>query len=149
MSKRLLEHNPFHQRLLKAIREQNEIGRGHALRGRLSKEWVKIQETVDKAEKRRPRPGMFVNLMCLLWDESINLWKFRNGVQHGITKEERRNKANEKKIPLVRSAYRTRHLDISLYNMSLFRLSLEERLRMEPSENERWLEIVITVKNHK
>ena len=27
--------------------------------------------------------------------------------------------------------------------------SFEERLWMEPSENERWLEIVITAKNHK
>ena len=63
------------------------------------------------------------------------MWKFRNRFQYGITKEEKRNKANAKIFPLGRSAYRTRYLDISLYNMSLFRLSLEERLQMEPSEN--------------
>ena len=77
------------------------------------------------------------------------MWKFWNGVQDGFTKEERRNKANEQFFPLARSAYRTRHLYIPLYNMSLSRLSLEERVRMEPSENERWLEIVITAKNYK
>ena len=33
--------------------------------------------------------------------------------------------------------------------MSLFRLTLEERLKMEPGENERWLEIVTTAKCHK
>ena len=137
MSKRLLEHNPTHQRLKKAIKEQNEIGWGHALRGRLSKERNKIQEKMDKVKKRKPRPGIFVNSICLLWEESINLWKFHNEVQHGLTKEEKKNTANKIIFQLVRSAYRTQHQDISLYNMFLFRLSLKERLRMDPNENER------------
>ena len=64
-------------------------------------------------------------------------------------KRKKKNKANKTIFPLVRSAYRKRHLDISLYSMSLFRLSLDERLRIEPSENEILLEIVITAKNHK
>ena len=149
MSHRLLEHNPIHRNLKKAIIEQNEIGWGHALRGRISKEWNLIQEKIDKAQKRKLRPGLIVNLICLLWEESIMLWKFRNGVQHGITKEEKRIKANKIIFPLVRAAYRTRHRDISLYNLSLFRLSLEERLKLEPRENERWLEIVTTAQKHK
>ena len=77
------------------------------------------------------------------------IWKVRNGVLHGVTKEERRKRANDRVLPLVRAAYWTRHLDISLYNMSLFRLSLKERLQMEPNENERWIEIVATIKRHK
>ena len=64
-------------------------------------------------------------------------------------KRKKKNKANKTIFPLVRSAYRKRHQDLFLYNMSLFRLSLEERLRMDTSENERWLEIVTTTKNHK
>ena len=115
----------------------------------MSKEWNLIQAKIDKAQKRKPRPGLIVNLICLLWEETITLWKFRNGVQHGITKEEKRIKANKIIFPLVRAAYRTRHRDISLYNLSLFRLCLEECLKLEPRENERWLEIVNTVQNHK
>ena len=84
----------MHQRLKRAIKEHNEIRWGHVLRGRLSKEWNIIQEKMDKVKKRKPRPGIIVNLICLLWEESINLWKFRNGVQHGITKEEKKDKAN-------------------------------------------------------
>ena len=55
MSKRLLEYNPLNQRLTKAIKEQNEIGWGHALRGRLNKEWLKNQETMNKAEKKETK----------------------------------------------------------------------------------------------
>ena len=50
---------------------------------------------------------------------------------------------------IVRSAYCTQHLDISLYNMSLFRSTLEVRLQMKPRENERWIEIVASAKNIK
>ena len=120
-TRRFLEHNPIHKRLTKAIGEQNEIGWGRALRGRLSKEWGAIQALVDKAEKRSPRPGMMVNLICKLLEEMNKMWKVRNGVQHGVTKEERRKRANDRVLPLVRTAYRTQHLDISLYKMSLFR----------------------------
>ena len=77
------------------------------------------------------------------------IWKVRNGVLHGVTKEERRKRVNDRVLPLVRAAYRTHHLDISLYKMSLFRWSLEQRLQMEPNENEGWIEIVATTKRHK
>ena len=36
-----------------------------------------------------------------------------------------------------------------MYNLSLFRLSLEERFKLEPRENERWLGIVTTAQKHK
>ena len=78
-----------------------------------------------------------VNLICLLWEEIINIRKAYNGVQHGITKEEKRNRTYEQILPLVKSAYCARHLDISLYNISLFRLILEECLQIEPGENKR------------
>ena len=149
MTKRLLGHNFIHKMIGKAISEQNEIGWGNVLRGRFSKEWGKFQDIVDKSEKRRPRPGIMVNLICILWEEMINRRKTRNIVQHRTTKEERRNRANEKIFPLAWSAYRTRHLHISLYNISLFILPLEERLKIEPGENQRWLEIVNTAKYHK
>ena len=100
MTKKILVHNTLHQKLDKVIRKKNEIGWGHALRGRFSKEWGKFQDIVDKAEKRSPRPGTMVNLICILWEKMTNMRKARNGVQHGITKEERRNRANKKHIPI-------------------------------------------------
>ena len=133
--KEIFRTQPSSPKPIKSNQREHEIGWGHAPRGRFSKEWVKIQDVVDKAEKRSQRPGMMVNLMCIIWEEMINMWKARNGVQHGVTKEERRKRANGRLLPLVRSAYHTRHLDISLYNMSLFRLTLEERLQMEPRKN--------------
>ena len=87
-----------------AIWHQHEIRWGHALRGRFSREWGKIQGIVDKAEKMSPRPGMMVNLICILWEEMTNMWKARNGVKYGVTKEERRKRDNDRILPLVRSA---------------------------------------------
>ena len=71
-----------------------------------------------------------------------NMWKFRNGVQHGVTTEEKVLRANERIHPRVRAAYRTRHHDVSFFSQRLFSVELNKRLKMDPVENERWLEIV-------
>ena len=88
-------------------------------------------------------------MIVQLWDAMQHLWKFRNGVQHGVTKEERRSRANERIHPKIKAAYRTRHNDVSLFSQRLYRVDLKIRLEMEPEENEQWLEIVQTAKKHK
>ena len=95
MTNKILKGNPIHQRLVKAIGEQTEIGLGHALRGRLSKEWGEIH-AVDTASDQRPHKGAMVNLIYKLWGGMTKMWKVWNKVQHGVTKEERRKIANEK-----------------------------------------------------
>ena len=78
-----------------------------------------------------------------------HLWKFRNGIQHGVTKEEMRGRANERIHPKVKAAYRTRHHDVSLFSQRLFSVEFKRRLEMDPVENEQWLEIVETAKKHR
>ena len=55
MTNKLLKGNPVHQRLVKSIGEQDKIGWGHALRGRISKEWGETQQAVDVAGDWRPQ----------------------------------------------------------------------------------------------
>ena len=50
MTDRFLEANSTHTKLQQAIQEQDEIGWGHALRGRLSKKWGEIQMSTDESE---------------------------------------------------------------------------------------------------
>ena len=67
-------------------------------------------------------------------------------MQHRVTTEDKRRIANEKLHPRIRAAYSTRNDDVSYYNMRLFNMPLEERLGLDPRENNRWLEIVATAK---
>ena len=146
---RLLPGNMMHQKLIQAIREQEKIGWGHALRGRISVTWGEIQGMEDEKQGRKKRPGIIALLITQLWEAMHHLWKFRNGVQHGVTKEERRSRANEKIHPRVEAAYRTRHHDVSYFSQRLFSVELQRRLEMDPVENERWLEIVETARKNR
>ena len=49
---RLLSGNMMHQQLIQAIKEQEKIGWGHALRGRISGTWEKIQRMDDNKQGR-------------------------------------------------------------------------------------------------
>ena len=146
---RLLPGNAMHNKLLQAIREQGQIGWGHALRGRISAVWGEIQNMEDVKQGKKKRSGIMATMIVQLWDAMQHLWKFRNGVQHGVTKEERRSRANERIHPKIKAAYRTRHNDVSLFSQRLYRVELKIRLEMDPVENEQWLEIVETAKKHK
>ena len=103
----------------------------------------------DEKQGRKKRPGIMAIMITQLWEAMHNLWKFRNGVQHGVTKEERRIRANERIHPRVRAAYRTRHHDVSYFSQRLFSVELIRRLEMDPVENERWLEIVETARKNR
>ena len=142
MKGRLLSGNMMHKQLIQAISEQGTIGCGHALRGRISAIWGELQELEDKKQGRKKRSGIMALFITQLWEAMQNMWKFRNGVQHGVTTEEKVLRANERIHPRVRAAYRTRHHDVSFFSQRLFSVELNKRLKMDPVENERWLEIV-------
>ena len=84
-----------------------------------------------------------------LWEAMQNMWKYRNGVQHGVTAEERLVRANERIHPRVKAVYRTRHHTVSFFSQRLFSVELKRRLEMDPVENERWLEIVETARKNR
>ena len=134
---------------MRAISEQEKIGWGHALRGRIRVTWREIQAMEDAKQRRKIRSGIIAIVITQLWEAMHHLWKFRNGVQHGVTKEERRSRANERIYPRVKSAYRTRHHDMSYFSQRLFSVELQRRLEMDPVENERWLEIVETARKNR
>ena len=54
---RLLPGNMMHQKLIQAISEQEKIGWGHALRGRISVTWGEIQGLEDEKQGRKKRSG--------------------------------------------------------------------------------------------
>ena len=68
------------------------------------------------------------------------LWKKRNDSKHRRTTEEIQQKLKKTINPLVREAYKTRETAVSLFNQRLFKVNLEDRLIMSPTENTRWLE---------
>ena len=72
-------------------------------------------------------------MITQLWDAMHNMWKFRNGIQHGVTKEERMIRANGRIYPRVRAAYRTRHHDVSYFSQRLFSVELKKEIGNEPS----------------
>ena len=97
----------MHNKLMQAITEQGKIGWGHALRGRLIVLWGDIQNMEDEKQGKKKRTGIIAIMLVQLWDTMQHLWKFRNGIQHGVTKEERTSRANERIHPKVKAAYRT------------------------------------------
>ena len=88
-------------------------------------------------------------MITKLWEVMHNIWKFQNGAQHGVTKEEKKRRANEKIHPRIRSAYRTQRADVSYFNQRLFEVELNRRLDMDSKGNEQWLEIVETARKNK
>ena len=136
VKERLLPGNAMHNKLLQAISEQGQICWRHALRGRISAVWGEIQNMEDVKQGKKKRSGIMATMIVQLWDAMHHLWKFRNGVQHGVTKEERRNRANERIHPKIKAAYRTQHNDVSLFSQRLYRVELKIRLEMDPVENE-------------
>ena len=88
----------MHQKLIQAISEQEKIGWGHALRGRISVTWGEIQGLEDEKQGRKKRSGIMAIMITQLWEAMHNIWKFRNGVQHGVTREEKKTRANERYI---------------------------------------------------
>ena len=82
----------------------------------------------DAKKGKKKRSGIMANMIVQLWDAMQHLLKFRNGIQHGVTKEERRSRENERIHPKVKAAYRTRHYDVSHFSQRLFSVELKRRL---------------------
>ena len=144
MTERLIRSDPIHKKIHQAIQEQNSIGWGHVLHGRLSCRWREAQLMADKKNKRGERKGFMANMISELWKQMREIWIHRNSYQHGMTAEEREAKKRASVGPRVRAAYRQRNTDNILVHQRLFRLDLGRRLKFSPEENERWLEVVET-----
>ena len=75
-------------------------------------------------------------LITKLWEAIHSIWRFWNGAQHGVTKEERKRRTNEKIHPRIRAANRTQHQDVLYFSQRFFGVELNRRLEMKPIENE-------------
>ena len=146
---RTIHIDPIHTAIGEAVEEQFVIGWENAFRGRLSKKWGDAQKLADTQMNRRERSGLIANLINKLWEQMHTLWRERNEIKHGRTTEEIQQRMRRIINPLVRAAYESRETSVSIFNQRLFRMAREDRLKMSPVENTRWLEIVQTATTHR
>jgi hypothetical protein len=66
------------------INQQQDIGWDHFLRGKLSKEWTKVQfQYAHRNGKAETSSGWVPHLIKLLANSSFDAWKIRNSSRHG------------------------------------------------------------------
>jgi hypothetical protein len=87
-----------------------------------------------------------------LWDYAASLWKYRNGVVHGKTKEDGTKKEFEqlhKSVQAEYAAYAQDKFIISPQFSSLFtKKTLQERIKMDRDSLSCWLRSVAAAKVH-
>jgi hypothetical protein len=82
-----------------AIKSQDSIGWQHLFAGRLSQEWLLLQEqstTVTKVQKRHSSVWG-ASIVEVLLSQFIKLWELRNEEVHGKT-EEQQEKTRKRKL---------------------------------------------------
>jgi hypothetical protein len=85
-------------------------------------------------------------MIIKVWDYSISLWKFRNGIVHGTTKQENiekclaelRTKVSEKYAEYARDPF----IISPKFNSLFLKKSLEDRLKMSRDSLSSWLRSV-------
>jgi hypothetical protein len=146
--------HPIDCTLVQAYREQTEIGWEHFLRGRISLKWSRAYQLFHSKPAQEPITAApwAKQVIIVLWEYSTNIWKFRNGVKHGHTKEE----AIEKELESLRQQV---NLEFSLYSQDPFIIPsqfrhlfhstrLADKLQMGRDSLHCWLRTVKEAKRH-
>jgi hypothetical protein len=140
--------------IVQAYQEQTKIGWEHFLRGRISLKWSSAYRASKGSYKQRQIDALpwAKGTILALWDYSTSPWKFRNGVVHGTSKEERAEKELISLQSQVEQQYRLYGTDkflISPQFTSLFtKKTLQERLQMGRDSLSSWLRTVEEAKRH-
>lgn len=134
--------------LTQAFTEQTvDVGWDQFLRGRVSFMWGKAFLANSSLGTRTMESSTWVKRMILkVWDYSISLWKFRNGIVHGTTKQENiekclaelRTKVSEKYAEYARDPF----IISPKFNSLFLKKSLEDRLKMSRDSLSSWLRSV-------
>jgi ribonuclease HI len=140
--------------LIQAFQEQTAIGWDQLLRGRISLKWNSAYRCLVGGKRQvevSPDPWA-KTLIRGLWDYAASLWKYRNGVVHGKTKEDGIKKEFEqlhKSVQAEYAAYAQDKFIISPQFSSLFtKKTLQERIKMDRDSLSCWLRSVAAAKVH-
>jgi hypothetical protein len=140
--------------LVQAYQEQTALGWDQFLRGRISLKWncAFLAGSNIKCGTTNEASRWAVKVIKALWTYSTALWKFRNSVVYGATKEDAKAKELEHLHQRVRHEYHLFSNDpflVSPQFASLFsKKSLQERLRMDIDSMTCWLRSVEEAKHH-
>jgi hypothetical protein len=91
--------------LRKAVREQNQIGWDHFVKGRLTKEWASFinhemtRKKIDTKYYSAEKWGS--DIISINWKYVLELWQARNADEHGTDQKEQHEKAKEKLLAEV------------------------------------------------
>jgi hypothetical protein len=100
--------NPLDIVITQAYTEQTTLmGWDNLLRGRLSVLWDKVltMSTPASPKTASASTGRAVKIIQILWDYTLSIWEYRNGVVHGTTIQEAKVKEMEAAQRAITLAY--------------------------------------------
>ena len=133
----------FPERYDQLIVDQNHIGWYNFFRGRLAKQWTKLQNDylnhLDKHTSKKNGTTWTTNLAHLLLQKWFDLWDDRNTARHGRDLKEQWAKKHVQLQREVELIYEQADcLPLHLIH-SIFQRPLEEQMAMSPSDITAWL----------
>jgi hypothetical protein len=140
--------------LIQPFQEQSSLGWEQFLGGRLSQKWARAYQvyTSEKVRMVRDASLWIKKVIVAMWAYSTTLWKFRNSIVHGASKEEEKEKRLEQLHQHVCHEYSLYESDpflISPQFASLFtKKSINDRLCMDIDSLTCWLRSVEEAKWH-
>jgi hypothetical protein len=134
-----------------ALLDQTTIGWDQLLRGRISLQWTQAYQLLS-GQVASSQSLWSKTVILHLWTYSISLWKFRNGVVHGHTSNEAKQREFDTLHSQVRAelaAYRTDKFIVSPEFSFLYtRKTEEERMLMDRDSLAAWLRSIKAAKTH-
>ncbi len=134
--------------LTQAFVEQTAQGWDQFLRGRVSSKWGQAFNYLNTDRKQRADDATqwTKNIILKLWEYSISLWKFRNGIVHGTTAKEQAEKRLASLRAQVTEEYQLYEADPFIvspqYNSLFLKKTLQDRLKMSQDSLSSWLRSV-------
>jgi len=145
-------NDKFSDEICVAVQNQNDIGWGNMIKGRISKYWSKAQETCYrhmKEEEKHNGKTWGAQLVRILWMYSESIWMHRNDCKYGVGAEAL-DKQRERLRPMVEKLYDGYEDKVRLADQGLFHLNKDLRLKRHPRMIKKWIKIVrMCIAQHK
>ena len=135
------KYQSVHKLVREAYEDQTSLGWRHAIRGRISTKWSQAQHFYAQM-RGSDRPAQENILIRLIWNAMDGLWKERNRMEHGTTKEERTLNAVARINLRIKTAYSKKYKVSQTARIQLFSIPHTRRIQYKLETNERWLDLV-------
>jgi hypothetical protein len=121
------------------IDQQNSIGWDHFIRGKLSKEWQKVQYVHAKRYgMTKQSEGWVLDLIKLMANSSFQLWELRNQCRHGHDDATRQQSMYEQVHREIRCLYLMKPQTLP-QDQGLFRATVEDHLAETVPQLRTWI----------